>query len=530
MYYNDQLIELQKEKENGLVMAYFQKVQTLLRFNKTAEAYQLAVIKKEELCSGNYDNCVGCGYLHRQLSSIMELMQDYQEGIRYLEMDCNKENVAVWYYKKARLQLKLEDTEGALNTTQSYIDAQFNKPAKLIEAYNNHGLIAREANQFEIAIKAFQTGIHLIDSTDLRASLKPTMLGNLGSCYMELGDFDQAYEFLLLDSKGSLEINELGSYINAEISLAKIERHRQLFNAAILRLERILHSYASKLSIKQKKEIYAQLIRLSHKSGDRSKHHHYSSLYIDLVENESQLAMDKYGELVKVHSANAVNHIKSQMASERKLMDQEMQLMKQEDKRRSLVTWLIISSLTLSLIIAVLLFFRYRSDQQKKSVIRETQLDLAKKEQEILELKVKKESQHVKELSLELSVKSDFANSLTEELAKLDQLSSADKNHIEQFIQTEMGIKSTRAELQEIMGDAGSKFHNALHAAHPNLTDTEIKLTVMIVLNLTNKEIAIKKNIAPGSVKIAKNRLKKKLNLSPEQSLLEYLQSLSTKD
>jgi len=98
--------------------------------------------------------------------------------------------------------------------------------------------------------------------------------------------------------------------------------------------------------------------------------------------------------------------------------------------------------------------------------------------------------------------------------------------NLEMFVRTELEIKSLRAELEQSIEESKVLFITDLKLKHPHLTDNDIRLALMIVLNLSNKEIAIKKNITTGSVKIAKNRLKKKLGLSLSEDLGMYLKSI----
>jgi DNA-binding CsgD family transcriptional regulator len=50
-----------------------------------------------------------------------------------------------------------------------------------------------------------------------------------------------------------------------------------------------------------------------------------------------------------------------------------------------------------------------------------------------------------------------------------------------------------------------------------------LKLAGMVVMKMSNKEIAVSKNTTLESSKKAKNRLKKKLNVSSEDNLASYL-------
>ena len=73
------------------------------------------------------------------------------------------------------------------------------------------------------------------------------------------------------------------------------------------------------------------------------------------------------------------------------------------------------------------------------------------------------------------------------------------------------------------MGDLSSSFYNNLKIDHPSLTDIELKLAAMIVMQMSNKEIAISKNMTPETVRNAKYRLKKKLKLTSNEDLFDTL-------
>ena len=75
------------------------------------------------------------------------------------------------------------------------------------------------------------------------------------------------------------------------------------------------------------------------------------------------------------------------------------------------------------------------------------------------------------------------------------------------------------------MGSLSSSFSTNLKLKYDELTDNDLKLASMIAMDMSNKEIAISKNISQDSVKKNKYRLKKKLNLSQDFDLKEYLRS-----
>jgi DNA-binding NarL/FixJ family response regulator len=61
------------------------------------------------------------------------------------------------------------------------------------------------------------------------------------------------------------------------------------------------------------------------------------------------------------------------------------------------------------------------------------------------------------------------------------------------------------------------KFQEDLKSHYPQLTTYDLRLCTYLKANLSTKEIATLLNITPDSVKKAKHRLRKKLDLRPDQ-------------
>ena len=67
-------------------------------------------------------------------------------------------------------------------------------------------------------------------------------------------------------------------------------------------------------------------------------------------------------------------------------------------------------------------------------------------------------------------------------------------------------------------------FYEKLCADFPNLTQSELRLCAFLKLNLNTKEIAAINNITINSAKVARSRLRKKLNISDiNDNLVEFL-------
>lgn len=69
-------------------------------------------------------------------------------------------------------------------------------------------------------------------------------------------------------------------------------------------------------------------------------------------------------------------------------------------------------------------------------------------------------------------------------------------------------------------------FFSSLSAKHSDLSKSEIRLLTLIRIGYSQKEIATILNIAPDSVKKAKSRVRKKMNLGEKETLINHLKML----
>ena len=71
-----------------------------------------------------------------------------------------------------------------------------------------------------------------------------------------------------------------------------------------------------------------------------------------------------------------------------------------------------------------------------------------------------------------------------------------------------------------------SDFTKNLKQKHPKLTGGEMKLCINLRMNLSTKEIAQLMNISVRGVEVSRYRLRKKLELTSDASLYDYLMGI----
>lgn len=162
---------------------------------------------------------------------------------------------------------------------------------------------------------------------------------------------------------------------------------------------------------------------------------------------------------------------------------------------------------------------------------------------EIKELETEQELMRIKNQQLEQDFESknrELAAS-TMNLIKKNELLSMIKEDLKNTTETlpNKSIKSLITNINKNINEEDSwnvfvdAFNNAdkdflkkIKIAHQSLTPNDLRLCAFLRLNLSSKEIAPLLNISVRSVEIKRYRLRKKMDLSHEQGLVEYILSI----
>nr|WP_223826614.1 triple tyrosine motif-containing protein [Flagellimonas sp. S3867] len=176
----------------------------------------------------------------------------------------------------------------------------------------------------------------------------------------------------------------------------------------------------------------------------------------------------------------------------------------------------------------------YHKRQQKliEKNQREMALAKAKNDKEIIKLKNQQLKEEFKSKSNELAASTMSIIKKNELLTRVkEQLAASMEN--KESVKSIIGIIDKNLKqnddwelFKEAFNNADRKFLKKLKNAHPNLSPNDIRLCAYLRLNLSSKEIAPMFNISPRSVEIKRYRLRKKMNLSHDDNLVDYILKL----
>ena len=191
-------------------------------------------------------------------------------------------------------------------------------------------------------------------------------------------------------------------------------------------------------------------------------------------------------------------------------------------------------------------FQKRRYKQKAKRIEFEKQLEVAKKQQTLVELqqqqekellqlkeeKMKSELQNVNKLlaasTMNLVVKNEFIEAIKEELNEVKKKGNKGETKmalekIVKGIDTNLRLQDDWEQFEYHFEQVHVDFLTRLRNDYPLLTPNDQKLCTFLRLNLQTKEIANLLSISLRGVEVARYRLRKKLNLEKGQNLSKFI-------
>jgi len=152
----------------------------------------------------------------------------------------------------------------------------------------------------------------------------------------------------------------------------------------------------------------------------------------------------------------------------------------------------------------------------------ENKQKLQEYEKHILEIEVQNKAYEVAGKSLSIAKQSEMIDSIQQILEKENDLSQL-KSKIKKSIKINALNKNEWESFEHNLMQSNEEFVQRISLKYPILTSKDIKLCIYLKMNLSSKEIAPLMNISFRGVELHRYRLRKKLELSPEDSLSKFM-------
>ncbi len=380
-------------------------------------------------------------------------------------------------------------SEAEINLLKAYASYQTsNSIGGLITCCVDLANVYRALNNFTAALKYGEEALKLSQQMNQYDRARMYGIQSLGKTYLALSDFKKAKDYFV-------ETVSIASRLNM--------------------IEELKESYESLAIISQALGNYQEALR----------YERLHAAFADSVMNKQK--------------AREISKLEVQLETEKK--EREIQLLERDKQMSQLNTAATIAALLGVIILAISIISGQRIKNKKERELAEMQQRVLQERTTRIEAELKsnqlKEEQLAKELDFKTKELTTTALNLIQKNETLENL----KRSVEEIKQ--LPQEEIRAKLNILVNAVNFSFHldrdwnsfrlhfdqvhqgffNKLIKQFPDLTGNDLKICALMRLNLDTKEMATILDISAESTKVARHRLRKKLNITPDQNLSSFL-------
>ncbi len=347
---------------------------------------------------------------------------------------------------------------------------------------------------------------------------------NIGSIYEDLNQFDKAYEYFfeayqLLENENSYQevdvLNNLGDVFRKR---GKVLEAIEFYNKGLVLAIKLDNSELLESAYKDLSKSFSEIENFEKAYAYRVKSEEYKE--ITLTKQKS----------------NQLNILQTIYESDRK--EAEIKLLKETNKvSESNQKLLLVTLLSSVLLLSIFLFFYLKRQKSKQKLheykqrVLQAELDNKRMMEKSLKDDIQLKTASLSKYSLQLSEKNKMLSDVSSNLKKITKREHLDFKRNLQTLAKEIDFRLKQE-------DEWLDFNNLFSEIHPNfskkiieiatnkLSSSEIKLAMLLRLNISSKEIATILRVTPDSVRVARHRLRKKLPVQSKEDLVNFMLSV----
>ena len=484
-------------------------------------------ITTASVLSGIATALIESGQNKQALEKLYEAEQIFKTSSKFRELGVIYDNMALINARLGYEENTIKFGKKAIALYQKAHDTLM-----LADAYANLGVSYKNLNQYDTARYYYEKSNVLADKIKSTWLLAKN-LHNIGVVYDVTGNPDKAAESFTASLKICRKENfRFGTFTNS-INLGDYEMNYGDVQQAI--------RYFEKAAEIGKQDNYGDLglvynkLHLAHdKAGRREEALKYLRKYMHYSDSAS--SAQKHQEIMELQTKYETQKKEAQILK-----------LQQENQREELLRAYMLLGLVLVLIIALLIIMRSRKkhaqqkqntlklekeNEQKQSLMQKLRLENQVQEQATekyrLDLKLKEQElvyHTLKEAGIKHTVKKirDKLLPFSTRFAR-----KKDQEHYTAALQ-EIALETAQdplADFEEMFLQMHDGFYEKLLSINPDFTRSELQMTALLRMNLPSKEMANMLNLALSTIDKRRHNIRKKLNLSSDQSLTGYLISL----
>ncbi len=410
-----------------------------------------------------------------------------------------------------------------------------NNSILIAAALNNIGIYHSRLNHADSSMYYYNQAIIALKSGRIDSLLQCSIRDNIAEEYMKNGQYQEAVSVYRSNDSITFQLSESDKYKNDEYR----KYHRYITNKIKLadalekrgaggaekQLNELHHFIKGHYSYENRQEMldfykFATGYFLRHANVEKARS--YRQLYLNL--NDS---LRKERNLKQQSITETLLHLQSkafenEIAARNEMLKATKKLIFYH--RFSIGITICLSVIIISLL--CLLIISRRRKHKAEQLAAKTELDKKNMEAEIARHDVQMKQKDITNLALQTSriyeTNQELINEL-QEIANSKEDAIVSLRSLLKGVQLKDQKNEEFINIQKNIEVINADFYSKLKKTFPSLTASDLELCGYLRLQLSNKEIASLRNIAPESVKRNKNRLRKKLELFSGTDLHDFL-------
>lgn len=473
------------------------------------------------------------------------------------------------WFAKALYYDRTNQKDSALVSYQrsALIFKEDNSPRNLAYCYNSIGIMYRQLKNLDLALQYNMQALEIY--TSLKDSLSiADQWNNIANVYLDADSTnekgsDLAFSYYVKAEKMYKALGVISSRFSIHINLGIEYEKRHEFNKAKAAFSRALSIARKNESVRDEisaRVNYSYLYAKLHEHEDADKHltiaytlaHNLNIIeeqllvadaFVNLRKREGKYKQALDWTKVSKELSEALYHQRRNeflVETETKInlakKEKEIEQFIIEEKAVKTQRTIIIVSASILLLLLILLLrvqkIRHKNEKElesKQQQLLNSKLEKTKLEKEKIEADLNSRKQLLSNLAIHMVQKNEMLESIEKELTSIakskgniSQELLLLKTELKQQLRIGKDLEEFNFQLQII----NESFYKALEEKLPDLTKNERKLAALLRLGLSTKEISITSKSTESAVKIARHRLRKKLNITSDANLNDFFKSL----
>lgn len=480
-----------------------------------------ARLKKMNLAAVNAADLTLQGTTLRDMAEVCYHLGHYTKALQYY-LDANKlfekvkrdDLLADSYHKLGTLYYYNRDTA---NAKRSYDQSMLlfkalKNPQGIALTLGKLGHLQEKKQQYDSALIYQKKALEVYMAVDDKRGIA-RIYENMGSIYEDLSNYSSAMSYFRAALSNYQQAGETTLCIEVMNNIGDIYRKTGNYRQAMKQTAEALRQAKEKNELYQISSAYRDISKTYHLMGKNDSAYFY--------------AETARSYLVKIYSEESSRQMAFlQALNDDEKKNDEIKALHNERRVNVIITIATVLIILLLIVAGFLLISRQRTQKRlmeaglKNKEMEETQL-----KQEI-ELKSKELSTHV----LHVIQKNHLLEGLKVQLEEMVKDDKRDQKkqlkHIINQINQDFNNDSYWSDFSKVFEQLHHSFFEHLNQQFPKLTSTDLRLVSLLKMNMDSNDMATMMAISQDSLRIARYRLRKKLNLARGENLVAFLQSI----